>query len=264
MKTSDTYTVDTEAGASAPWLILVHGMTQDHRVFDAQVAAFKGSHRLLLVDLPGHGLATDVPGPYGHLDMMNHVQAVLDKAGIGPAHFWATHTGTAVGLLLAVREPGRFRSLILEGAVISGHDMPYVAKTLGRAADLARTRGIAAAMEDVFKTAGWFDAMRADPETCRRDAHWQMLSDFSGKPWTFDGPPAPAHVSDAELASLGMPVLVYNGENDIDDFVDVAARLEAALPNVTRRVIPGAGGFPAWEYPDRVHAVVRAFLDGLP
>jgi len=257
------YITETSAGELAPWLTMVHGMTQDHRVFDKQVAAFKDTFRLLLIDLPGHGLARDVGGPYGHLEMMNHVRSVIDDAGIKRSHFWATHTGTAAGLLLAVRKPKLFCSLILEGAVISGHKMPYVSSTLYEASQRARLMGVNVAMAEVFKKADWFKAMRANPISCRLDAHWRILSDFSGAPWTYDGIPEPAHITDTELKSLTMPAFIYNGQFDLDDFFEVAERLEAILPNSKCQVIPDAGGFPAWEYPDRVNGVVRNFLNGL-
>ena len=41
------------AAVSKPWMAMVHGMSQDHRVFSAQVEAFKPHFRILLIDLPG-------------------------------------------------------------------------------------------------------------------------------------------------------------------------------------------------------------------
>lgn len=86
------------AGPEAPWLVLVHGMSQDHRVFDAQVTAFRRTHRVLLVDLPDHGLAADVGGPYGHVEMGGHVADALTDAGAAAVRFWGTHTGATLGL----------------------------------------------------------------------------------------------------------------------------------------------------------------------
>lgn len=84
---STDYITVTDAPDTAPWLIMVHGMTQDHRVFSSQVVAFKEQYRILLIDLPGHGLSTYVPGPYGHVEMMEHVRRIWDQAAIAPAHF---------------------------------------------------------------------------------------------------------------------------------------------------------------------------------
>ena len=38
---STDYITVTDAQDTAPWLIMVHGMTLDHRVFSSQVVAFK-------------------------------------------------------------------------------------------------------------------------------------------------------------------------------------------------------------------------------
>ena len=257
------YETVLKAGDTAPWLAMVHGMSGDHRVFSAQVAAFKARYRILLVDLPGHGLASDVPGPFGQIELAAHVAGALADAGAEPCHYWATHTGTALGLLLATERAGRFRSMILEGAVLPGHAMPSVDRELKRARDTARTAGVAAALKQWFDEAAWFDVMRAHPEDCRAAAHWAIVASFTGAPWLDTGAAAPVAPIDGRLASLEVPVLLYNGEHDLADFVDVADRLEALLPRVRRATIAGAGGFPAWEFPARVNRLAEDFLSSL-
>ena len=255
-----SYKTVIEAGAEAPWLAMVHGMSGDHRVFSAQVAAFKARCRIVLIDLPGHGLSHDVPGPFGHAEMVVHVAATLAEVGAEPCHYWATHTGTALGLLLAIDQSGRFRSMILEGAVLPGHVMPAVDRELKRARDTAGTAGVPAALKQWFDDAAWFDVMRANPEACRAAEHWAIVAAFSGPPWLYTGAAAPIAPIDGRLASLDVPVLLYNGDHDLGDFVDVADRLEALLPRVTRATIADAGGFPAWEFPDRVNRLAEDFM----
>lgn len=250
----------TKAGTAAPWITMVHAMTQDRRVFSGQIEAFQNDFQILLIDLPGHGLATRVPGPYGHLEMTEHVSRVLDQTQIGASHFWATHTGTAIGLILAVRKPERLNSLILEGAVISGFPMPYVGNTLAMASDKARSEGILPAIRDIFYQAEWYDIMRSHPDECRAQDHWDILKDFAGAPWTDTHPPQPIVVSDEELAAIKTPTLIYNGEHDLQDFISVAKHLENTLPAIERATIAKAGGFPAWEYPIPVNEVVRGFI----
>lgn len=259
---SANYQVINDAGAEAPWLVMVHGMSHDHRAFSAQVVDFRSRYRIALIDLPGHGLSADVPGPFGHAELAGHVLGALERADIGRCHYWASHTGTALGLLLAAAHPARFRSLILEGAVLPGQAMPYVAAALGRAVETAQGMGIQAARRQWVDLGGWFDVIRARPRECRAAAHWQMIADFPGGPWLEPGQPAPvAPLSDDVLAALTLPVLIYNGELDLPDFADTAAYLDARLPNARREIIPEAGGFPAWEFPHRVNAMVGEFLD---
>ena len=52
-----------------------------------------------------------------------------------------------------------------------------------------------------------------------------------------------------------------NGEHDMQGFLDAAGALAAILPNCRRSLIEDGGGFPFWEFPDRVNARVRRFLD---
>ncbi len=249
-----------EAGADDPWIVMVHGMSQDHRVFSAQVDAFKDRYRILLIDLPGHGLSAGVPGPFGHIELASHVAGAIDDAGVSRCDYWATHTGTSLGLLIASAEPDRFRSIILEGAVLPGHTMPSVEAALKRARNVAQTRGVPEALRQWIDEGRWFDVMRQHPEECRADEHWAIISEFSGAPWLYDGQATLVTPIDERLASIDVPVLLYNGERDVKDFIEAADLLEALLPRVTRATIPDAGGFPAWEFPERVNRLVSDFL----
>lgn len=261
---SANYQAITEAGHEAPWLVMVHGASHDHRAFSAQVAAFRARCRIALIDLPGHGLSAGIAGPFGHAELARHVRGALEDAGIACCHYWASHTGSALGLLLAAAEPQRFRSLILEGAVLPGPATPYVEAALQRARASAQGAGIEAARRQWFDTGDWFEVIRARPNECRAAEHWQMIADFPGAPWLAPGTPAPvAALGDDALAGLTMPVLIYNGEHDLPDFAAAARFLEARLPNARREAIAEAGGFPAWEFPERVNALVGAFLDGV-
>ena len=242
---------------------MVHGMSQDRRVFESQVDAFVPTHRIQLIDLPGHGLSEEMPGPFGHLELMDAVRGAMDAAGITRCHYWATHTGTSLGLLMATADPSRFESLVLEGAVVPGPALPSVDREFQRVRETAKRDGIAAARVRWFDEAAWFSVMRENPIACRADAHRAIVMAFSGAPWLYDGPAAPVTPIDDQLAALAIPVLIYNGEHDLDDFIAGANFLEATLPQVNRFTIPDAGGFPAWEYPDRVNAAVAAFLERL-
>jgi len=257
-----TANYETVAGAadSAPWLVMVHGMSQDRRVFDAQVAAFHARFRILLIDLPGHGLSAAIPGPFGPVELAAHVAGALEQAGVDRCHYWATHTGTALGLLLAVERPGRFLSMILEGPVLPGHPLPSVEQALQQARHLARTAGLAEARRQWFDTAPWFVVMRRHAEACRAAAQRAIIDDFAGAPWLDDGPAAVLAPVDKALAAVDLPVLIYNGEHDVADFLAAAARLQALLPRAQWATISDAGGFPAWEFPDKVNKLVAGFL----
>jgi len=250
------------ASGDAPWIAMAHGMSQDRRIFSRQVAAFRDAYHVLLIDLPGHGLSARHPGPFDLGSLATSIRGAIEHAGVGPCHFWGTHTGAGAGLLLACQTPALVRSLVLEGAVLPGHPLPSAAELLERLNAVVRERGMRAARDIWWQEGRWFDVMRGPPEQCRAAEQRSIIDDFQGGPWRETGLTAQsvAAVDDA-LSALRAPVLLINGEHELPDFLDAAARIQALLPSCQRARIADAGGFPLWEFPQRVNAVVARFLD---
>lgn len=257
----ESWTTVTDAPAGAPWLTLVHGFVQNSRIFNRQVNAFRNRFRICLIDLPGHGRAGDEPGPYGHHEMTKHVLAVLDETGIDRTHFWGTHTGAAISLLIGAREPERLISLVLESPILPGTTLPVVADEIARARRLARMEGVEEARRIWWEKACWFEVMRDNPIECRAAEHRRIIDEFSGRPWLDDEAPKPVMPANAALRQLTVPVLTYIGGREHADFRGVFDELETILPNLRTELIEEGGGFPHWEYPDHVNALVASFLE---
>lgn len=250
------------ATTSSPWIVMVHGVSQDRRVFSTQVDAFATDYQLILIDLPGHGLSSDSPGPYGLEEFSESIQRALVRAGVELPIFWGTHLGAGAGLLLACRHQSLFQSMILEAPVFPGRPLPAVNDLLSRIGETARLHGIGAARTQWWHEGGWFAVMRDNPEQCRAREHLDIINSFTGRPWLDAGLASrPIASIDQALAKLGCPILIMNGEFDLQDFRDVADDLIQALPDGQHVTIEGGGGFPLWEFPERVNDVVRKFLD---
>lgn len=247
--------------ASKPWLVMVHGMSQDHRVFAPQVDAFRSRYRLLLIDLPGHGLSVAVPGPYGHVEFARHIREALTVYEVENADYWGTHTGATVALLLAARSPGLFRSLVLEGPAIPGANQPVVMQALARARQTASEKGLDAALDEWWEDSPWFEHMRAHPRRCRATGHRAIVKEFGGAPWLDSRTPEPVAGVEAEMARIATPTLIYNGVHDHPDFLASADAIAGLLPNARLVKIPDSGGFPAWENPDTVARRVTDFWE---
>jgi len=254
------YSVTTEGGQTLPWMILVHGMSQDHHYFDQQVAYFGRTHRLLAVDLPGHGLASKVEGPFGHVEMARHVASEIGRAGVHGAVYWGTHTGATIAPLVNRSCPGVLTSFILEGPAVPGENPAVVVDLLGRAARTVRNIGVEAAIEAWWSESCWFDAMRRNPDQFRAAEHLEMIRDFSGAPWLSDAPAIPVPDAKALLREMNMPTLVYNGADDHADFHAAADRITSFISHAVRATVQDTGGFPTWERPMDANALVAGFL----
>jgi len=249
------------APRDAPWIALVHGVSQNSRLFDRQVALLKSAYRLLLIDLPGHGESSHIPGPYGLQEYATSIQGALDDAGIGGCYFWGTHLGAGAGLLLACGEPHLFRALVLEAPVFPGRAPPSVSELRARLSKIARTQGMDAARDLWWHEGAWFDVMRSRPLECRAREHREMIASFGGAPWLDAGLVArPIAPIEPRASSLQIPILVINGEHDLPDFLEAAAALHEIFPRCHRQSVPQAGGFPLWEFPEAVTDLVRDFL----
>lgn len=245
-----------------PWIIMVHGFSHNHKYFEAQVSEFQKDYRIFLTDLRGHGDSTQVGGPFGVEEYADDLQSIIEKAGINKAHLWGTHTGSAIGLVLALRRPELFSSLILEGTYLPGFPMPRVGELLDRARNIAQTQSLDEALKDWFAHADWFDYINEHPKECRRDEFRALTMEFSGLPWLSElTPKLVTQVAD-NLRLILQPVLFYNGEYDLINFKNAAKKLEEVLPNGQGAVITHAGGFPGWENPIEVNRFVRQFLTG--
>jgi pimeloyl-ACP methyl ester carboxylesterase len=238
----------------------VHGASQHSGLFSAQVKAFQPDYRLLLIDLPGHGRSSALPGPYGLAEYARSVLAAIRAAAIERTHFWGTHTGAGIALMLAAQQPQLIASMVLDGAILPGVDLPYVTERYQLAKKTARERGIEAARAEWFRESKWFDVIREKPTECRAKEHWELVDEFPGRPWLDTSTPETIPSIRPALAGIAQPVLLINGEHDVEDFIRAADELEASLPSAQRATIPGAGGFPLWEFPAEVNSLVRQFL----
>ena len=190
---------------------------------------------------------------------MTSARSCAEKTS-GQTHYWATHTGTAVGLMLALRGRTRIEKLVLEGAVLPGV-MPRVTELQARASAIARSDGVEQAIDDWFEHADWFANMRAYPDETNAAGQRDLVSEFSGAPWLSDLEPQPVGELRSRLGLIRQPTLLYNGEHDLPEFKQVAEPFASELPDAEQLEIAGTGGFPLWERPHAVLEPVMRFLE---
>ncbi len=257
------YKVIEDYSKESPWILMVHGFTHNCTYFREQINYFRKDYKIVAVDLRGHGNSRNMSGPFGIEEYADDIDKVLKHLGITGTIYWGTHTGAAIGLVLALRNPEMFFPLILEGTFLPGYFMPGTAELIDNIKTTAKTDGVLTAMENWFNSADWFAHIHKYPEKCRADEHKKMLNDFSGIPLLCELSPREVIKVSEKLRNIRQPVLVYNGIYDMEDFINAANHLEQNLPNVQREVISEAGGFPGWENYNDVNRVVQNYLDGL-
>src|SRR5579884_4013732 len=95
-----------EAGSGDPPIVFVHGWTCDHSYFSPQFHHFRAAHRVVAVDLRGHG-ASDAPeGDYPISLMADDVAWICGELGVHDAVLVGHSMGAAVVVDAAARHPG--------------------------------------------------------------------------------------------------------------------------------------------------------------
>ncbi|TMD95960.1 MAG: alpha/beta hydrolase [Chloroflexi bacterium] len=167
---------DTEGGTEA--VVLLHGVTLDRRMWEAQVEHLARTHRCLAVDRRGHGLSAPLREGW---DPMVDLAEVLDDAEVERCHLVGMSLGGFDAVAAAGRIPERVRSLVLVDAwmpieAMGSWSAPF-ALARERGADVARRAWLA---DPLFAPA------RELPAVASRIEEIVGANDLS----TFTGPPA--------------------------------------------------------------------------
>lgn len=103
----------TMGGEAEESVVLLHGFGGDLSTWLFNQDAFAQDHRVVAVDLPGHGASTPIQGSDVFGDLVSAVERALESVAPGKLHLVAHSFGGAVAAALASRQSGRVASLSL-------------------------------------------------------------------------------------------------------------------------------------------------------
>ena len=239
-------------------LMLLHGWCCDRSWWTepGYVEELKSDHRLVNVDLRGHG-ASDKPqeGAAYRMDAMTgDVFAVADAEGLDRFAIWGQSRGGWVAWGAAAAAPERIAAIVASGAWDPRPEpkdptaTDEWAEALGQGGTSALVDRFKIEMGDTFdhEFPPWAQAvtLRADPEA--------LIAARAPEIWT-DGIP------DEDLRSFPVPALLIAGELEDED--DDAAKVAAMIPNGQSLRLPGLGHAGACAASALTVPTARAFLD---
>ncbi|MGW8375125.1 alpha/beta fold hydrolase [Streptomyces sp. ODS28] len=250
----------------APTLVLLHGFTASGRSWDALAPLLDRDHRVIRVDLLGHGRS---PAPsradYGIPAQARRVGEALDRAGVRQALVVGHSTGGSVATALAERRPDLVSALALLNtgprldAVIPQGPLGRLLEVplLGRLLWALRTDGMIrrAAANAVTRDV---EIPQAVVDDVRGMTHHAVTATARAAVGYLRQRPLPDR-----LAALGKPLLVVFGAEDRRWRSSSAAEY-AAVPGARIEMLPGVGHSPPLEEPRRTADLLLAFAAGLP
>ena len=239
-----------ETGHGRP-VILVHGWTCNRSYFTPQRDHFARTHRVVSIDLRGHGESDKPPGPYTIAGFADDVAWLSQELGLVKPVVIGHSMGGMTALEVAARHPD------LPGAIVVC-DSP-----------MALPAPLAASLVTVsadFRKPDWRPAHRAflsealfiaSDDPARKE---RILADMTS---------APEHVTlgcwdaivgadmEGALRRCKAPFLYLAAATPLADF----ARLRELCPHVVIGQTVGAGHFHQLEVPVQVNAMIDRFLE---
>ena len=227
-----------ESHGSGRPLILLHGGLGSGEMFGSIIPQFAADHRVILVDLQGHGRTADIDRPLDITFMADDVAALIDHLGLEKPDVVGYSLGGGVALQLAIRHPQKVGRLVSASAGIRrGATYPEILEQQGQVG--------AAAAEFMKETPMYELYQRVAP----RPEDFPRLLDKIGQAMARD-----FDYTD-EVRNLQVPTLIVAADADMcppSHFVEVFALLDGGQRD---------GGWMAEGRPKGGHAL--AILPGL-
>ncbi len=242
-------------------LVALHGFTGSGEDFEA-LAPLLG-REILAPDLPGHGEAATLPGPYTMERVTAALAGLLGRNELERPVLLGYSMGGRVALSFALRYPDRVAALVLIGA------NPGLVEPAERAARRRSDEALAARIEAegvpaflAYWSAVPLIATQARiPEPYRSAARSRRLRNRARglaaslrELGTGAMPPLWR-----ELPRLAAPTLLITGAEDAK-YRAIAARMAGLIPGAQRALIPGAGHCAHLEQPELSCAAIDRFL----
>jgi len=101
------------SGTGEPAVVLVHGWAMDHRLWDGQVPALAAAHRVITLDLAGHGASGSTRSAWTIPAFGEDVKAVVEAAGASRLVLVGHSMSGPVVLEAARRMPERVAGIVL-------------------------------------------------------------------------------------------------------------------------------------------------------
>jgi pimeloyl-ACP methyl ester carboxylesterase len=228
-------------GTGEPTLVLVHGWAIDSRYWDAQVAPLAASHRVVTLDLAGHGRSGAGRKDWTVEAFADDVRAVMDALSLKQVVLVGHSMSGNVILEVARAAPDRVVGLIPVDTLLDVDQVTPPEETAKFAAALrADYRGNAQGFSQKFLFAD-----NGDPEFAAR-----VMADLMTLPpetsiailektWAYDPRPA--------LREIKVPIVAVNA----DKFPTRLDHARAYAPQFDALIVKGVGHYPMREAPDR-------------
>lgn len=245
-----TNLVYEDRGAGKPAFVFVHGWTCNRSFFAPQAEHFARRHRVVSVDLRGHGESDKPQGPYPIMAYADDIAYMIEQLGLGKAVCVGHSMGGIAVLQLAAAHPDRVSAIVMVDPA------PFVIPPEVRTEVEAMVAAIEAGNQEPRKQ---FIVNRMFLPTSDRKLVENVLAVMMAAPshvaanamrgfLAFDAPAAAARCKVPALHLAATPPL------------NPPHLMSQWLPTVVNGWTVGAGHFNQLEVPEQMNSMIEGFL----
>ena len=240
----------------APWLVLSHSLACSVRMWDPQIAALKGSYRILAYDTRGHGGSEAPKGAYTLEMLADDLKALLDHLGAKSPHYCGLSMGGMIGQTFALKYPGVFRTLMLADTTSR-----YPAEAWPLWQDrikIAEEKGMAPLVESTLQR--WFTEPFRKSQPAVVDGVRKLIVTTPVAGYAGCCHAIPKINLTARLKEIKAPVLVLCGDKDPGTPPAMAEEIHRSAPGSKLVMIPNAAHLSNLENPAAFTKAMQDFL----
>lgn len=248
---------------------MLHGFTGSATTWDFLRPALEDRHRLIAVDLPGHGRSSSPsdPGRYSLDRLAVDLSSLLDSLEVERAAIMGYSMGGRAALRFAIAQPHRVTALILESTspgLGDAEERDARVRSDALLADAIERDGVEAFVSRWERLPLW-QSQRAMSDAGRKALRQQRLANNAlGLANSLRGASSGANQDVLDSArGIAVPTLIIVGELDTK-YVDAGRQIAEAIPDARLQIIDDCGHAVHLEKPDVFAASTGSFLAAIP
>ena len=240
-------------------VLFIHGFPLTRKLWSEQVGTLSRNHRVLALDLRGHGETQAVPGPYSMELLARDCCALLDALQIQvPVVLCGLSMGGYIALAFYRLFAPRVAGLVL-AATRAGADTAEGKQNRTRAIEVARINGAAEIAESMLPKMFAPNTYQKSPHLVSQLRSMMAGTSTAGVLGALEGM-RDRPDSEPMLASIHVPTLIIHGAEDQLIPPGSAQDMHAAIPSSRLVILPEAGHIVNWEQPELFNQAIFDFI----
>jgi 2-hydroxy-6-oxonona-2,4-dienedioate hydrolase len=249
-------------------VLLTHGIGSSLEIWAEQMKGMSANYRVIVWDIPGHGLSGFGKQPYEIADFAQFAWEFLDKLKIQRVNLVGNSMGGAISIQMYGLQPTRVKKIALLNSANLGREVPLPFQLmalpfLGRFMAQPNQMAIDQQINAIFlKPAAVSAELKAViKRNVLREGAQQAFLNTLKKMTTVRGQKA-SLVKKAKdiLLSTEIPILFIHGRQDKVIPCAHSQEVQKITPNSKLEIIENCGHTPQIEKPDKIQTILNDFF----